>query len=48
MIWKDRYRLGVDIIDTQHMELFDRVNNFVVTLRSEKPWQEKVTKSMIH
>lgn len=44
MIWKERYRLGVNVIDTQHIELFDRVNTFVVTLRSDSPWEGKVDK----
>lgn len=44
MIWKDKYRIGVSEIDAQHMELFNRVNDFVVTLRSKDSWQEKVDK----
>lgn len=44
MIWEDKYRLGVAEIDKQHMELFRRVNDFVVTLRSKGSWQEKVDK----
>lgn len=44
MIWKDKYKLGVDEIDKQHMELFSRVNDFVVTIRSKGPWRKKVDK----
>lgn len=42
MIWKDKYKVGVPQIDTQHEELFSRVTVFVETLRSEKEWEEKV------
>ena len=29
MMWKEKYRIGVDRIDEQHKELFDRVSNFI-------------------
>jgi hemerythrin len=44
MIWKDKYELGVQIIDEQHKELFRRVDAFVQTLRSSVTWEEKVKK----
>lgn len=44
MIWKDKYELGVHIIDEQHKELFRRVDAFVQTLRSSATWEEKVKK----
>lgn len=44
MIWKDKYKIGVDLIDSQHMELFRRVTDFVETLRAQGAWGEKVSK----
>ncbi|NLK01433.1 MAG: hemerythrin family protein [Clostridia bacterium] len=42
MLWKDKYELGVPIIDAQHRELFQRVGDFLKTLRSPVSWEEKV------
>ncbi len=44
MLWKDKYELGVPLIDTQHKELFRRVDAFMQTLRSPVSWEEKVAK----
>lgn len=44
MIWKEKYKVGVPIIDSQHEELFSRVSSFVETLRSSIPWEQKVEK----
>lgn len=44
MLWKDKYELGVPLIDTQHKELFRRVDLFMQTLRSPLSWEEKVEK----
>ncbi len=44
MLWKDKYNIGVDLIDRQHKELFDRVGSFMKTLRSPDHWEEKVEK----
>lgn len=41
MIWKEKYRIGVPAVDEQHEELFRRVNDFVVVLRSPLTWEEK-------
>lgn len=49
MIWKDRYNVGVALIDTQHRELFRRVTEFVEVLRSDAPWaqrEKKVTETL--
>ncbi|MEA4920476.1 MAG: hemerythrin family protein [Clostridiaceae bacterium] len=42
MLWKDKYELGVTLIDTQHKELFQRIETFLYTLRSSASWEEKV------
>lgn len=42
MLWKDKYELGVSLIDTQHKELFRRVESFMQTLRSADSWDEKI------
>lgn len=41
MIWKEKYKVGVDLIDGQHEELFRRVTDFVETLRSPGEAKEK-------
>lgn len=41
MIWKEKYAVGVPVIDAQHEELFRRVTDFVTTLRSGGDWAEK-------
>lgn len=42
MLWKDKYQLGVVVIDQQHKELFERVGAFMKTLRSAAVWEDKV------
>ncbi|SHJ39073.1 bacteriohemerythrin [Lutispora thermophila] len=44
MLWKDKYELGVPVIDAQHKELFKRVESFLQILRSGDSWDEKVPK----
>ncbi len=44
MIWKEKYKIGVSLIDAQHEELFRRVTDFVETLRSPVEWTGKVGK----
>lgn len=41
MLWKDKYELGVALIDEQHQELFKRVDAFLNVLRSNSPTEEK-------
>lgn len=44
MIWKEKYKIGVELIDQQHEELFHRVTEFIETLRSPVEWSDKVEK----
>lgn len=44
MLWKEKYNIGVELIDRQHQELFERVGSFMTTLRSPLAWEEKVEK----
>ena len=41
MLWKDKYQLGVALIDTQQKELFLRVDAFMQTVRATLPWEWK-------
>ncbi len=44
-MWKDRYRIGVERIDEQHQELFQRVEEFIKTTNdSQKNWEDKIEK----
>lgn len=42
MLWKDKYELGVPLVDSQHRELFGRVEAFVQALRSAASWETRV------
>lgn len=42
MIWKDSYRIGVEEVDRQHQELFERLDNFITVLRSDGDWEPKI------
>ena len=44
MMWKEKYKIGVELIDQQHEELFRRVSDFIGTVRSENPWDTKLSK----
>lgn len=41
MIWKEKYAIGVPVIDDQHKELFRRVTEFVTILRLKSDWNDK-------
>ncbi len=41
MIWKEKYKLGVPMIDEQHKELFRRVSAFLETVRSPLACEQK-------
>ena len=41
MIWKDSYQLGVELIDQQHKELFQMVDDLITNLENSKEWQPK-------
>ena len=44
MMWKDKYKIGVELIDQQHKELFRRVSDFTETIRNEENWEDKLDK----
>lgn len=44
MLWKEKYELGVPLIDEQHKELFKRVESFMQVLRMASTWEDKVDK----
>lgn len=41
-MWKEKYKIGITLIDEQHKELFDRVEKFLTLLRKDGDWQEKL------
>lgn len=42
MMWKEKYRIGVGLIDEQHIELFSRLSEFIQTVQNDIPWEEKL------
>lgn len=44
MMWKEKYKIGVPLIDQQHEELFNRVSDFIQTVRQEGAWEAKLEK----
>ena len=42
MMWKDKYKIGIPLVDKQHKELFDRVEKFVEALRKDEEWDAKL------
>lgn len=42
MMWKEKYMVGVDLIDEQHKELFNRLSNFIRIVQNETIWDEKI------
>lgn len=42
MMWKEKYKVGVDLIDEQHKELFNRLSNFIQIVQNETNWDEKI------
>lgn len=44
MMWKDKYKVGIDLIDQQHQELFNRVSEFIRTVENEDSWEKKLNK----
>lgn len=39
MMWKEHYRVGAKLIDSQHEELFKRVSNFIKAVQGEGSWE---------
>ncbi|HZJ85038.1 MAG TPA: hemerythrin family protein [Syntrophomonadaceae bacterium] len=43
MMWKEKYKIGVELVDGQHKELFNRISDFVKIVQDKKSsWDEKV------
>ena len=41
MMWKESYKIGVDLIDEQHIELFKMVESLLKTFETDKNWDNK-------
>lgn len=41
-MWKEHYRVGSELIDTQHQELFKRVEKFIEVVQGEGAWEERI------
>ena len=44
MMWKEKYKIGVPLIDEQHEELFKRVSDFLQKVQQKGLWEEKLEK----
>ncbi len=44
MIWKDSYKIGVQEVDDQHKELFERLNAFLRVVRGKETMEVKAEK----
>lgn len=44
VMWKDRYSIGVELIDSQHKELFKRLSEFIQMVQDDRKWAEKLEK----
>ncbi|MFW6006585.1 MAG: hypothetical protein ACOC4G_00815 [Bacillota bacterium] len=42
MIWKDSYKIGIKVVDNQHRELFERLNNFLQIVRNDENLENKI------
>lgn len=44
-MWKEKYRIGVELVDEQHRELFARISDFVKVVQDKNTsWGDKVNK----
>ena len=43
-MWKEKYKIGVGLIDEQHKELFKRVSDFLNIVKSKEDWDVKLDK----
>lgn len=41
-MWKEKYRIDVELIDEQHQELFKRVSDFLQIIQNEDSWEDKL------
>lgn len=44
MMWKEKYKIDVELIDQQHEELFKRVSDFIQLVQNKGVWEEKLDK----
>lgn len=42
MMWKEKYKVGVDLIDVQHEELFNRLSSFIQVVQNESEWEDRL------
>lgn len=42
MMWKEKYKVGVELIDEQHKELFGRLSEFIKHVQSDIAWEDKL------
>jgi hemerythrin len=41
-MWKESYRIGIELIDTQHQELFQRITDFLKVIKGQGKWEQKI------
>jgi hemerythrin len=48
-MWKEKYKIGIELVDEQHKELFKRISDFIEVIQNERSWDgrlEQVKKTM--
>lgn len=46
MMWKDKYKVGVESIDDQHRELFKRLEEFIqIVQNKDVKWEDRLNKA---
>ncbi len=43
-MWKEKYKVGVELIDEQHKELFKRLSEFIQIVQTKTDWNERLDK----
>ncbi|MCK8826765.1 bacteriohemerythrin [Natroniella acetigena] len=42
MLWKEKYKIGIEKVDQQHKEIFNRLNNFLNVVRNDEEMKSKL------
>ena len=44
-MWKEEYKVGIELIDSQHKELFEKLEGFIIIARDKEiSWEDRLEK----